>query len=233
MPKTYRTVIRLGAQSNTLDRDGVIVESPNAIAPSEADVRTAVATQVGRIRQTPPQFSALKVGGRRAYELARAGREAELFPRDVDIHKIDMLSYTWPLLELEIDCGSGTYIRSVARDLGERLGCGGLVEVLTRTRIGSFEIGDAVDPEALTLDWIEEFMRPALEAVGSMPQITLTAEQVSDIVKGRTLDLASVRDAPTFASEVALIGFDGSLTAVAKVVASAGRIQPRRVLSHE
>jgi tRNA pseudouridine55 synthase len=231
MPKTYRTVIRLGAQSNTLDLDGVIVESPNAIAPSEADVRTAVATQIGRIRQTPPQFSALKVGGRRAYELARAGSEADLLPRDVEIHRIDMLSYTWPRLELDIDCGGGTYIRSIARDVGGRLGSGGLVEVLTRTRIGSFQISDAVDPEAMTRDSIEEFMRPALEAVGSMPQVTLTAEQISDILHGRSLDLASVRDVPTLASEVALVGSDGRLTAVAELDASAGRIQPRRVLS--
>src|SRR4051812_7138067 len=134
MPKVYRTVVRLGARSDTLDADGRVTEVEHPEVPDEGGIRAAMADQVGRIAQRPPAFSALKVEGRRAYDLARAGRDVDLAPRPVRIDRIDLLAYAWPRLELEIACGSGTYIRSIARDVGEALGCGGLVDVLVRTR---------------------------------------------------------------------------------------------------
>ena len=146
MPKTYRTTVRLGARSDTLDADGTVVAEESPRVPGEPEIRTALAAQVGTIAQIPPQYSALKVQGQRAYDMARAGHSVDLAPRQVLISRIDVLAYAWPRLDLEIDCGSGTYIRSIARDLGEALGCGGLVEVLTRTRIGPFTLDDCARP---------------------------------------------------------------------------------------
>jgi tRNA pseudouridine55 synthase len=114
--------------------------------PAEAEIRTALAGQVGTILQEPPQFSALKVGGRRAYDLARAGREVELAPRPGrdPPDRVAGLRLAPPGAGDRLR--GGTYIRSIARDVGEALGCGGLVEVLVRTRIGPFTLAEALDP---------------------------------------------------------------------------------------
>jgi tRNA pseudouridine55 synthase len=231
MPKTYRTVIRLGAQSDTLDADGRVTEAVDPRRPDEAEVRRVLARQVGTIEQRPPEFSALRVQGRRAYDLARAGRPVELAPRPVTIHRIDLIRYDWPRLELEILCGSGTYIRSIARDAGEALGCGGLVEVLVRTRIGPFRRDEAIDPDTLSAATIVDRIRPALDAVADLPRIALSAEQVAAILQGRALADDEVGARSVADGEVALVGPDGALSAIAEHVAATGRIFPRRVLA--
>lgn len=225
-PKTYRTVVLLGARSDTHDADGTVTPDPDAVAPTAAAVAAAVAGQVGMIRQKPPEYSALKVEGRRAYDLARAGEAVDLAPRPVTVHRIDLLSYDWPRLALEIECGGGTYIRSIARDVGEALGCGGLVEVLVRTRIGAFTLTDAVDPSTLSAATIAASLRPAAEAVAALPMIRVTAEQVADVARGRALNMAGLP-----ACEVALLGPDGLLVAVAEADPVTGRVAPRRVLA--
>ena len=130
---------------------GCEVERTRA-GPTEAEVRAALATPGRDDRAGPPEFSALKVEGQRAYDLARAGQAVELAARPVTVDRIELIAYEWPRLELEVDCGSGTYIRSIARDVGEALGCGGLVEVLVRTRIGPFRLADAIDPTRCSAD---------------------------------------------------------------------------------
>ncbi len=125
--------------------DGLKWRLPLGFRPSR-DVQEVLPPFLGQVAQQPPDYSALKVKGRRAYDLARAGQAVELTPRMVRIDRLVVLRYDWPLLELEIDCGSGTYIRSIARDVGEALGCGGYVETLIRTRIGPFTLDQAVDP---------------------------------------------------------------------------------------
>ncbi len=230
MPKTYRTTVLLGARSDTLDADGQMVAMESPHVPSEPEIRTALATQVGTIAQIPPQYSALKVQGRRAYDLARAGDTVELAPRPVVISRIEVLAYAWPRLELEIDCGSGTYIRSIARDVGEALGCGGLVEVLTRTRIGPFTIEEALDPLELTAGSISGHLRPALEAVASLPRLSLSPDQIAAIGQGRALTADQFGGAVP-AGEVALLGPDGALVAIAEGFAESGRVEPRRVLA--
>jgi len=138
MPKQYETRIRLGATSNTDDAGGeVIAGAPRAI-PTRHEVEAALKAFVGSIDQLPPQFSALKVEGQRAYDLARRGVGVELQPRVVRVDAIELLNFEYPWLDLRIDCGKGTYIRSIARDLGAVLGVGGLVETLRRTRVGPF-----------------------------------------------------------------------------------------------
>ena len=229
MPKTYRATIRLGATSDTLDADGQVVEMVDPPRPTEAQVRAALMTQVGTIEQMPPQFSALKVAGQRAYDLARAGQSVELAARPVEVYRIELRAYAWPRLEVEIDCGSGTYIRSIARDVGESLGCGGLIEVLTRTRIGPFCYEDAIDAEGLTRESIVSLLRPAAEAVGGLPRVEIGVEDLARIIRGQAIP---GRDS-IVAGEVALIGPDGELAAVAEVDLPSGQLLPRRVLAVE
>jgi tRNA pseudouridine55 synthase len=227
MPKRYTTVVRLGARSDTNDADGTVVEAAGAVAPDIDAVRAAVATQVGTILQKPPEYSALKVEGRRAYDLARAGKAVDLAPRPVTIHSIDVRAYEWPRLTLDVHCEGGTYIRAIARDVGEALGCGGLVEILARLRIGPFWIHDAIDPETLTTESLPRLLLPAAEAVTELPSVWLTAQQVADVARGRPVTpVGSER----FDGEVALFDPDGILAAVGEVDPATGRVAPRRVL---
>ena len=233
MPKTYRAVIRLGATSDTLDADGRVEPSddPHLPIPEEATVRAALAAQVGLIDQIPPQFSALKVEGRRAYDLARSGESAALAPRPVRIDRIDLLSYAWPRLEITVDCGSGTYIRSIARDVGAALGVGGLIEVLVRTRIGPFLLADSFNPVNQPIEAILGHLRSPTDALGALPRLALTAEQVTLASGGKLLDSARVLGAPGLPpGEVALIGPGGQLVAVAEILPTTA-IQPRRVFA--
>jgi tRNA pseudouridine55 synthase len=230
MRKTYRTTIRLGARSDTYDADGRIVEATAPTVPGEAAVRQALATQVGTIAQHPPAFSALKVAGQRAYNLARKGRDVVLAARPVTIHRIDLLAYAWPALELEVECGSGTYIRSIAHDLGEALGCGGLVEVLVRTRIGPFSLADAIDLSRLEGALLADLIRPATEAVAELPQRVLCPDELSRIVQGQSIqgELGATPADP--GGDIALLAPDGSLVAIAEHDPGAGRVHPRRLL---
>jgi tRNA pseudouridine55 synthase len=137
--KRYRTIVDLSAFTTTDDREGERTEVTVSEAPTASRVRAAVAGFVGTIEQRPPAFSAMKVGGRRAYALARSGAPPELPPRPVHVHGIDILRYSWPELELDIHCGKGTYIRSMARDIGVALGTGGHCAALRRTAVGPFD----------------------------------------------------------------------------------------------
>jgi tRNA pseudouridine55 synthase len=145
----------------------------------------------------------------------------------VRIDRIELLAYSWPRLELEIECGGGTYIRSIARDVGEALGCGGLVEVLSRTRIGPFTIKEAVDPRGLTGGSISRHLRPIIDAVSGLAPLRLSAEQVCDVQQGRSV----VVDATAMGGEVALVGPDGDLVAIGEWDRQTRRITPRRVLT--
>jgi len=126
----------LGATSTTDDADGTITVNPDAVAPTRELIDAALTSFVGTLEQFPPTVSALKLDGHRAHDLARAGKDVTLAARTVCVEAIRVLRYEWPFLDVEIDCGKGTYIRSIARDLGSKLGVGGIVETLRRTRIG-------------------------------------------------------------------------------------------------
>jgi tRNA pseudouridine55 synthase len=231
MPKTYRAVVRLGARSNTLDADGEVVAMEDPTIPSRSDIQRFLATQVGEIRQLPPAFSALWVKGQRAYELARAGEPVDLKTRTVRIDRVELVDYRWPELVLEIDCGAGTYIRSIARDLGESLGCGGLIQELVRTRTGPFSVADAVDPDDLTFDSLPHRLRPLREAVYSMPTSALDEEQVALVTHGRTLDAHRLAVAASDEGEVALVDSMGRLVALARVDMSQQSVRPFKVLT--
>ncbi len=145
--KRYRTVIDLSAFTNTDDREGERVEVEVAEPPDEAAVRVALDAFRGRIMQRPPARSAVKVGGRRAYAISRRGESVTLEPRPVEIYELDLVRYQWPMIEITVCCGKGTYIRSLARDIGEHLGTGGHCVTLRRTAVGPF-----TDDQAVRLD---------------------------------------------------------------------------------
>ena len=122
---------------------------PNAVEVSRAEIEACLPEFMGEIEQVPPQFSAVHVEGKRAYKLARQGQAVDIAPKTVEVYRIELLSYEWPELALEIECGSGTYIRSIGRDLGQKLGCGAVMTELVRTRIGPFDLADAVSLDDL------------------------------------------------------------------------------------
>jgi tRNA pseudouridine55 synthase len=130
------------------------------------------------------------------------------------------------MVELEVDCGSGTYIRSIARDLGETLGCGGLVDVLVRTRIGPFRLEEAVAFDAIAADSVSALLRPAVEAVAGLPRKVLDPAEVADIVAGRRI----AAGAELGGGPVALLDASGRLVAVGEVDVAGGQVQPRKVL---
>lgn len=160
-PKQYRAVIRLGATSATDDAEGPITPlDPPPVPPTIEQVDAAIARFLGTIEQMPPAFSALKVGGKRACDRVRAGEVVELKPRPIRIDSISRLDYAWPDLTILVDCGRGTYIRSLARDIGAALGSGGYLAGLVRTRVGGFRIEEAVSLETLTEQGVEPFLLP-------------------------------------------------------------------------
>jgi tRNA pseudouridine55 synthase len=138
--KQYEATIKLGATTETLDPESPELPTPLVAAPEAARVHEAVLRFIGTIEQTPPKYSALKIGGKRSSDHARAGREVTPAARAVRIDRIDVLRFEWPLLEVRIDCGRGTYVRALARDLGAALGVGGYLVSLRRTRVGPFTI---------------------------------------------------------------------------------------------
>lgn len=141
--KIYDAVIDLSAISNTDDAEGVIERVPGATPPPLEALVRATSTFTGHIMQVPPAFSALNIAGRRAYDIARSGGEVKLAPREVWVRSFEILSYEWPLVTARITSGKGVYIRSLARDLGKALDCGGMLTALRRTQVGRYSIGQA------------------------------------------------------------------------------------------
>lgn len=147
--KVYEAGIDLSAFTATDDREGERIEVAVDAPPDEAKLREALAAFIGDILQTPPNFSAVHVNGVRAYKLARKGKTVEARPRMVHVDAIDILSYRWPVAEVRITCGKGTYIRSIARDLGQALRTGGHLASLRRTAVGRFDLSMAVNEQRL------------------------------------------------------------------------------------
>ena len=145
--KEYVCDITLGATSTTDDIEGEITEVSDASEIPITDIKNALKGFTGTFKQMPPTFSAKKIKGRRAYHLARKGKEVELEPSKVTVHSIELLDYKWPVIKLKIHCGKGFYVRSLARDIGEKLGLGGYLSDLKRTRVGHFSIERAVSIE--------------------------------------------------------------------------------------
>ncbi len=228
MDKVYRADLLLGARSTTDDADGVIEPVVGVQPPDRTKIAQQVHAFIGEIEQVPPAFSAAKVTGRRAYDLARQGQEIALEPRCVRIDAIDLLAYEYPRLELEVRCGKGTYIRALARDLGERLGCGALVATLRRLRIGRFEAKDAIDLEADAAT-ARSWLLPVAAAVAELPRITLNADQVRRLRQGQNIPYRKVSLLSAADSEVGVFDEADGLIAVAWVNRTDQELCPTKV----
>jgi tRNA pseudouridine55 synthase len=223
LPKSYTGTVRLGTRTDTDDATGTAVASgPSDGLPSESDLRSEAAAMVGPQQQVPPQYSAKKIEGNRAFAMARRGEVVELAPVDVEVFAFAVTGMEGDRVHFTADVSSGTYIRALARDLGERLGCRAHLETLRRTRVGQFEVTDA-----LTLDQFAEHpaVHPSLEAVGHLAHHHVEASERDLIIHGRPLPAAT--DAP---SHVALVS-NGTLLGVAESVG--GHLKPRVVLTDE
>lgn len=187
MHKVYVATFVLGCTSQTDDIEGTIVEMPDAPQPTCEQVLAALPGFVGQIEQRPPAYSAVRIGGRRAYKLARSGQDVEPPIRSVEVHRIELLRFAYPELVLEIECGTGTYIRSIGRDLGDRLGCGAVMTALERTAIGPFGISNAVAPGVLTHDSLASHLLPATAALPHLPKLVVDQAGVELLMDGRNV----------------------------------------------
>ena len=211
--KDYRAGITLGAVSDTHDITGTITENPQAAPVDIDDVRGVLETFVGRIDQVPPAHSAVHVDGRRAYDLARAGHELDLPAREVNVYQIALAACEYPDLTIEVSCGTGTYIRSLARDIGAALGVGAYCSSLTRTAIGKFDIADAIDPD--NVDPAGDLIDP-LAALDALTRIAVDPTDRNRLAMGKTVTLSTSPQDPT--PEIAVTDLSGQLLAIAKLI---------------
>jgi tRNA pseudouridine55 synthase len=183
LPKTYEATGVLGVRTTTLDAAGVVVSSCDAnVAPD--DIRAAAAGLVGEIEQVPPAHSAVKVGGERAYKKARRGEATELAPRRVTVYAFDVLRTTPSEFDARFECSSGTYIRSLVADVGDRLDCGAHVSALRRTAIGHLRVDAAVLPD----DVSAAAVRPVEDVLTHLPRLDVDAETAQRAGNGRPLE---------------------------------------------
>ncbi|HYH68304.1 MAG TPA: tRNA pseudouridine(55) synthase TruB [Urbifossiella sp.] len=185
MGKSYASRFRLGATSTTDDADGIVTET-GAAPVSRMMVEAVLTRYIGMVEQTPPAFSAMKVDGRRAHALARAGEEVKLAARLVRIDAVRVVEFAWPWLDVEVDCGKGTYIRSIARDLGAAFGVGGMVQTLRRTRVGPFTAEQGVGVDEKPAD-LAARLRPMAEALGELPCVTIGADELRRMRMGQAV----------------------------------------------
>ena len=226
MRKSYRATFLLGRTSDTEDIEGEVVELAAAPEPTEAEITLAAQSFLGEIMQRPPAFSAIKVKGRRAYELARAGKQVELEPRPVTVYDLQVVSYAHPQLVVDVTCSRGTYVRSLGRDLAESLVTSAVMSALVRTAIGEFRVEDAVDLGSLSNDTLAEHLLPPAAAVADLPTIELNADELQLVRHGR----AFASSAASSAAEVAAFDAAGSLVAILEP-ADAEQLKPIRVFA--
>jgi tRNA pseudouridine55 synthase len=189
MQKQYRATFLLGHSSETDDVEREVIAIPNAFVPTREMIDSLLPQFVGEIRQRPPAHSAVKIAGRRAYKLARKGANFELAERTVTIHRIDVLRYDYPELDVDIECGSGTYIRALGRDLGIALGTAAVMSALERTAIGPFQIKQSMALDRLSPETLRQNLQSALTAVCDLPQLVLNVPQLIEIRHGRPIPM--------------------------------------------
>jgi tRNA pseudouridine55 synthase len=227
--KRYQAVLRLGLTTDTYDMDGnVLMSSPVNISYEELE--ETLKTFIGEFDQIPPAYSAIKINGEKAYERARRGEEVEMEPRKVRVDSIELLDWESPEAIIDIQCSSGTYVRSLIHDLGEKLGCGATLVGLRRTKNGRFSLRDAVSLRRLQEafvngDWYR-FLIPAAEALGDWYTVELTLDQVDQVRHGHRVP--AVEDVPTDTIARA-VSEEGELVALVEYDAEAHEWQPRKV----
>lgn len=228
LPKTYVATMRLGEATDTDDHTGEVISSSDAWRDlAREQIEAALAAQVGTIAQLPPAYSAKKVDGQRMYAVARAGGEVERTPVTVTIYRIRIVSIDLPDVVFEVECGSGTYIRAIARDAGEALGTGGHLTALRRTRIGPHDVARAVPMDRLgEAELVRAAMLAPAESVSHLPRVMADVRGEADLRFGR-----AVAAPEGFAADgaVAVLSADGDLLAVGE--AADGFVRPRKVFT--
>jgi tRNA pseudouridine55 synthase len=230
-PKTYCATVRLGARSDTDDIEGIVEEVAVQAIPDPSAVEKACAAWEGSVLQVPPAYSAKHVDGGRAYALARAGRAVTLDAVRVRIDSIRIERYAWPELEILVHCGPGTYLRALARDLGEQLGTGGLCAALRRVASGPFRVEEALawsglrDPDAS-----RAALEPSWSAVADLPAVVLDAEGARAFSAGREVPVPAGEHGE---SAWVRVHGEGGFVGIGRVEPGSGdaaRLRPRRVL---
>lgn len=230
--KRYWVRVRLGVTTTTGDAEGEVLSTRSADGVTEADVRRVLEGFRGRIEQVPPMYSAIKHQGERLYKLAREGIEVEREPRAVTIHSLELCACELPDLELEVHCSKGTYVRTLAEDIGEALGCGAHVTALRRTGVGPFDAAGMVDME--TLEEVAAVGRNALDglllpidgALAGWPEVRLTADSSYYLKQGQAV---IVPKAPT-EGWVRLYDERSDFIGMGEILDD-GRVAPRRLLA--
>lgn len=188
--KRYQAIIRLGSTTDTYDEEGSVMSS-SPVEITETQFETALKQFIGEIEQVPPPYSAVKVNGKKAYEMAREGEEVELAPRIINVYNLELLEWAPPEAVIDVYCSSGTYVRSLANDLGKTLGCGAHLVGLRRTKSGRFTLRDAVPLRKLRDafdqgNWYQ-YLIPAAEALSDWPAIELDVDKMDAIRHGHRI----------------------------------------------
>jgi tRNA pseudouridine55 synthase len=224
--KAYRFTVRFGAETDTDDSDGKVT-AQSELRPARADILALLPQFIGTIQQTPPAFSAIKIDGERAYDIARDGETPALSARPVTIHALDLLSADQDEAVFEARCGKGTYVRAIARDLGRMLGCFGHVTALRRTRVGPFTEADAIALSDLAEGGVEAAAMRRVEAgLLELPRVVVDRDAAARLRRGQSILLRGA-DAPADGSAYAACG--GVVIAVGAV--EKGELVPGRVFN--
>jgi tRNA pseudouridine55 synthase len=231
--KTYRFQVRWGEATASCDREGEVTET-SPVRPGREAIDAALPAFVGEIEQVPPAFSAVKIGGQRAYDLARAGETVEIRPRVVHIHSLRLLGMPdSDHADFEVRCGKGTYVRSLARDLALKLGTVGHVSVLRRTRCGPFGEENAISLESLEqlgqgpAPW--SFLLPVETALDDIPALALTESEAQRLQSGGFVPWRGTSAPPAGDGAMCRAMRDGRLVALARI--EGGEIRPVRVMN--
>ncbi len=226
--KRYHAVIQLGKKTDTFDEEVVVTggTSPEDITAQQFE--EALKGFIGEIEQVPPPYSAVKVNGRKAYEMARKGEEVDLEPRIIHVHDLELLEWDPPQALVDVHCSSGTYVRSLANDLGEVLGCGAMLAGLRRTKSGKFTLNDAISLRKLTEAFQDgtwyKYLIPAADALGEWPTINLTDEEVDLVRHGHR-----VKREENIGDMARAISEQGELVALMQFDSESGEYQPKKV----
>ena len=232
LPKFYRATFQLGCRSPSDDIDTEVEHLVQSHVPSQQQVESALSAFIGVIQQRPPAFSAVHVAGQRSYKLARRGESVELKPRPVTIHSLKLTHYQYPDLVLDIRCGSGTYVRSLGRDLANSLDTSAVMASLERISIGELDVRTAIDVDDIEnqLDEVLLSPRPLVEAIS---WISLSNEEVVELHHGRTILREERRiEPPRWSDEnswrdVAGVDPEGRVVAIMQATRD-GRFRPLR-----
>jgi tRNA pseudouridine55 synthase len=223
--KIYRAQVRLGIATNTYDAEGKVVsEAPVTVV--RGDIEAALERFRGQILQVPPMYSALKRDGEPLYRLARRGVTVDRPPRPVEIHRLDIIAWEPPELTLELTCSRGTYVRSLAHDLGQELGCGAHLAGLLRVASGTFHVKDAVTVDDVTAERLPELTLPPDAALRDRPALHLDAKATRAIRSGLPIPATSHTEEETLARAY---GPDGTFLAVVAYEESGDVWAPRKV----